>query len=125
MVSGFQALRNELSCHLFARVPGYSPAPDTQTDIARIFEIWQECLDRSGGPFLFGDFGIADAMYYPVLTRFRTYDIALPDTIEKYGTALESAPAVRQLIEIARTAPATPVYDEYIRSLGGDPDTAL
>lgn len=125
MVSGFSALRNELSCHLFARVTNFTPAPETQTDIARIFELWHECLAHSGGPFLFGTFTIADAMYFPVLTRFSTYNVRLPDSLRDYAVALESAPAVKKLMSVARQAPATPVYDEYIRQLGGDPDSGL
>ena len=125
MVSGFSALRDELSCHLFARVPEFTPAPDTQADIVRVFDIWHECLEHSGGPYLFGPFGIADAMYFPVLSRFRTYRIELPHSLSGYARTLESTPAVRKLFDKARSAPPTPIYDEYIRSLGGDPAAAL
>jgi glutathione S-transferase len=74
---------------------------------------------------LFGRFGIADAMYYPVRARFRTYDVAIPDALTSYVTALDALPAVRALEGVARQAPSIPVYDEYIRSLGGQPDAAL
>jgi glutathione S-transferase len=122
MLSGFADMRNELSCHLFARVPAFTPNAETQADISRVFELWKECLDRSGGPFLFGRFSIADAMYYPVLSRFRTYQIPLAGAVEDYAHALEALPAVQQLNVVASSAPATPVYDSYIRELGGDPD---
>ena len=61
-----------------------------------MFEIWTECLERSGGPYLFGEhFGIPDAMYFPVLTRFRTYGIELPTTrLQAYAEAMESTPVV-------------------------------
>ena len=78
MVSGFSAMRNELSCHLFGRVPSFKPTAAARADIERVFEIWSEKLEQSGGPFLFGRFSIADAMYFPVLTRFRTYGVELP-----------------------------------------------
>ena len=81
MVSGFTAMRNEMSCHLFGRVPSFKPTEAAVADIERVFEIWHEKLDASGGPFLFGRFSIADAMYFPVLTRFRTYGIKLPSTL--------------------------------------------
>jgi glutathione S-transferase len=110
---------------LFARVPAFTPNAGTQADISRVFELWKECLDRSGGPFLFGRFSIADAMYYPVLSRFRTYRIPLADAVEDYAHALEALPAVQQLNVVASRAPATPVYDDYIRKLGGNPDTEL
>lgn len=124
MLSGFQDMRRELSCHLFGRVPTFVPGDAARADIERVFEIWREKLDRSGGPFLFGRFGIADAMFFPVLTRFRTYGVTLPSTLEKYANALDSLPAVRALLEVARTAPRIPVYDAYVRRLGGDPDGA-
>ena len=128
MVSGFQNLRSECPCALFARVPSsFRPAPATAKDIERVFEIWSECLSRSGGPFLFGaHFGIVDAMYYPVLTRFRTYCIDLPGgPIETYAKAMESSPTVMKLVEIARKEPSIPTYDDYIRKLGGDPEKEL
>ena len=101
MVGGFTALRGELARHLFGRVPEFTPNTQTRSDIARIFELWHECLARSGGPFLFGRFSIADAMYFPVLTRFRTYGIVLEGAISHYAKAVEQLPAVRQLVDVA------------------------
>jgi glutathione S-transferase len=125
MVSGFSAMRNELSCHLFGRVPSFNPSEAARADIERVFEIWHEKLEASGGPFLFGRFSIADAMYFPVLTRFRTYSVELPRSLASYVEALEAHPAVRALIAVAATAPRIPVYDDYLRRFGGDPDAGL
>jgi glutathione S-transferase len=125
MVSGFTSLRTEMFCHLFGRVPRFSPSPAAKADVERVYEIWRECLGRAGGPFLFGRFGIADAMFYPVLTRFRTYGVPLPEDLNGYAASLEGQPAVRALVEVARTAPHIPVYDEHLMRLGGDPDAAL
>ena len=125
MVSGFSSMRNELWCHLFGRVPSFSPSEAARSDIERVLEIWKEKLEASGGPFLFGRFSIADAMYFPVLTRFRTYGVELPGSLERYGEAMEAHPAVRALLAIASTAPHIPVYDDYLRRFGGDPDGAL
>jgi glutathione S-transferase len=125
MAAGFPNLRSNLSCHVFARVPGFTPNAATQAEIDRVFELWSECLARSGGPFLFGGFGIADAMYFPVLTRFRTYGIALPSELVEYAAALETQPAVTAWREAAIGAPRIPQYDRYIRELGGDPDGGL
>jgi glutathione S-transferase len=125
MASGFSQLRTQMSCHLFGRVPSFAPNPATRREIARVFEIWSEALDRSGGPFLFGAFGIADAMYFPVRTRFRTYDVAIPGNLGPYVRALDALPAVRALEEAARGAPPVAAYDEYLRSLGGNPVAAL
>jgi len=121
MVGGFASMRNQLSCHLFGRVPGFEPSAETQTDIDRVFELWSACLERSGGPFLFGRFSIADAMYFPVLTRLRTYDISLAAGLDSYAQALDNLPAVQKLIDVARTEPRTVIYDDYVRALGGDP----
>jgi glutathione S-transferase len=125
MTSGFAHLRTHLSCHVFGRVPRFAPDSATRREIARVFEIWSEALERSGGPFLFGPFGIADAMYFPVRTRFRTYGISIPEKLDPYVRALDALPATCALEQVARTAPAIPVYDEYLRSLGGDPVAAL
>ena len=125
MVSGFSAMRNELSCHLFGRVPSFKPSEAARADIERVFEIWSEKLEASGGPFLFGRFTIADAMYFPVLTRFRTYRVEVPRSLASYTDALDTQPAVRALIAVAATAPRIPVYDDYLRRFGGDPDAGL
>ena len=125
MVSNFSGMRSELSCHLFARVPRFKPSERAARDIARVREIWTECLNRSGGPFLFGHVTLADFFYYPVLTRFRTYGIGLEGALEAYALKLEALPAVRALVEAARGDPPIPVYDDYVVKLGGDPVAKL
>lgn len=120
LVGGFLPMRAELACHLFARVPDLVPSDAAIANINRVFEIWRECLESSGGPFLFAHVSIADYFYFPVLTRFRTYGIEIPERLAAYTAELEALPAVRALIDTARSAPQTPVYDDYIRKLGGD-----
>jgi glutathione S-transferase len=124
MMSGFQNLRNNMPCHVFARIPNCPRDAATEVDIARVFEIWNGALDASGGPFLFGEFGVPDCMYFPVLTRFRTYDVELPDALEAYAERAESYPAVERWRRVAATAPATAIYDDMIRARGGDPGAA-
>jgi glutathione S-transferase len=125
MVSNFSGMRNEMSCHLFGRVPGFKPSERAGRDIARVREIWDECLRRSGGPFLFGAPTLADFFYFPVLTRFRTYGVDLDGRLGTYAAALEALPAVRALVDKARGDPPIAVYDDYLRQLGGDPRAAL
>ncbi|MEZ4428062.1 MAG: glutathione S-transferase [Nannocystaceae bacterium] len=125
MATGFPHLRRTMSCHLFARVPGFHPEEGARVEIARIFELWSGCLERSGGPFLFGAFGVVDCMYFPVITRFATYGVTLPPALARYADAVYELPAVRDLVALARTSPAVEAYDAYVRSLGGDPVAAL
>lgn len=80
MHSGFFSLRSALPMNLKGHYPGYKVWSRAQGDIQRVLTIWQECLATYGGPWLFGQQrSMADAMYAPVVTRFRTYDVAVPD----------------------------------------------
>jgi glutathione S-transferase len=89
MHSSFAALRTHMSMDIRARLPEAGALAqqreDVAQDIGRIQEIWRECLARSGGPFLFGVFSIADAFFAPVITRFVTYAVALPAPLAKYA----------------------------------------
>ena len=71
MHSGFPHLRREMSMDVVARHPDTKPSAEAEADIARVQEIWEQ----SDGPFLFGAFSIADAMFAPVVWRFRTYGV--------------------------------------------------
>ena len=79
MHSGFTSLRGECPMALedAPRVVAISEA--TQRDVRKIVERWNQLLKRSGGPFLLGDWSIADAFYTPVASRFRTYGVHLSD----------------------------------------------
>lgn len=125
MASGFGAVRGSMSCHLFGSVPKFTPSPEARAQLDRLFEIWDTCLQRSGGPYLFGEFSIVDCMYFPMLTRLVTYAVELDETAKAYGDTLLENRAVAELIAVARTAPAIPAYDAYLESLGGDPVARL
>ncbi len=79
MHAGFHALRSEFPMDYHARIGGRVPSMQARVDIARIVTIWRETKRTHGdtGPFLFGSFTIADAMFAPVVTRFQTYQIDL------------------------------------------------
>ena len=66
-------------------------------DVARIEQLWHDCLHKfgKGGPFLFGGFGIADAMYAPVVTRFDTFDVPVSSETRDYMAAVMDTPAFR------------------------------
>jgi glutathione S-transferase len=97
MHSGFGALRSAMWMNIRASFPGKGRTPDTQSDIARICEIWEDCLEHSDSrAFLFGDFSIADAFYAPVVMRFRTYGVWLPPVLQAYVDRVVAHPAVAQ-----------------------------
>ena len=102
MHSGFAALRNRLPMNIRARIPGLELSCEVQSDIHRISKSWTEALKESGGPFLWGSYSIADAIYAPVILRFRTYMIQPANpTVVKYIQTMIDTPAVRELIVVA------------------------
>jgi len=103
MHSGFTALRSALPVNLHASRPNFPLWSGVRADIARITEIWRECLATHGGPFLFGARQtMADAMFAPVCTRFTTYDVALDTVSERYRAHLMALPDMRDWIAEAQ-----------------------
>jgi glutathione S-transferase len=96
MHSGFAALRNECGMNLHRPVGAIALSDDAHANVARIQQIWSDCHRRYGGPFLFGSFGAADAMYAPVVHRFRTYAIEVAADARHYYDAMLSLPAFQQ-----------------------------
>ena len=98
MHSGFMALRNECGMNLHRPVRAVALSADARANIARVQEIWQECRDRYGaaGPFLFGRFGAADAMFAPVVHRFRGYAIEVTSQIRAYMETMMALPAFQE-----------------------------
>ncbi len=107
MHSGFQALRSHLPMNVRSSFPGRGVTPDAQADINRVMAIWRDCRKRFGadGGFLFGRFTIADAMYAPVVTRFRTYRIELEREADAYCETIMALPAMQEWIAAARNEP--------------------
>ncbi|MSP43642.1 MAG: glutathione S-transferase family protein [Alphaproteobacteria bacterium] len=99
MHSGFQALRTHLPTDILGRFPGKGlDGEGVALDIARIQEIWQDARTRfgAGGPFLFGAFGIADAMYAPVISRFLTYNVTCPPECRDYMENVWNMPVLQE-----------------------------
>ena len=108
MHSGFAPLREHMSMNVRKRYPGKGRTPEVEKDIARINEIWGDAT----GPFLFGEFTAADAMYAPVVLRFRTYGVEGPN--RRYMDAMLSLPAMHEWIEAAEREPESiPELDLY------------
>ena len=98
MHSGFAALRNECGMNLHRPVGAIALSADARANIERIQQIWTECRERYGkiGPFLFGAFGGADAMFAPVVHRFRTYAIEVAPEVQAYMDTMMSLPAFQE-----------------------------
>jgi glutathione S-transferase len=101
MHSSFGALRRECGMNLHRPVRAKQLSEDAKADIARIQQMWTDCRSRhsAGGPFLFGAFGAADAMYAPVVHRLRTYAIPVTSPVSEYMETMQALPAFRQWTE--------------------------
>jgi len=115
MHAGFTALREELPFNCRTRRSGVMPSHVAQAEIGRIVALWKTCrqtVHGEEGPWLFGCFTCADAMFAPVALRFHTYGVALPETAQAYvATVLDDA-ATRAWIEAARQETAVIPEDE-------------
>ncbi len=118
MHSGFAALRTNMTMNCRGFFPGLGRTVEVAADIERIQRIWTDCRERFilAGPYLFGTFTIADAMYAPVVLRFKTYAVQLSPVAQQYASTVLALPALQEWIEAARAEseiipafePATP-----------------
>lgn len=95
MHSGFADLRHYLSFNAKKHLPNFDSSKAAM-DIERIKEIWSASLQKFRAPFLCGDFSIADAMYAPVVGRFKTYDVKLEPHLQAYADRILTLPAVKE-----------------------------
>ncbi|MCD1620531.1 glutathione S-transferase family protein [Salipiger marinus] len=106
MHSGFYNLRSALPMNLRARHDRFRIFSGARPDVERVKAIWHDCLDRFGGPFLFGARpSVADAMYAPVCTRFRTYAVPLDPALQAYADTILTWPP---MLDWTRAALAEP-----------------
>jgi glutathione S-transferase len=105
MHSGFSSLRAALPMNLKTHIPNHKIWTKALADIERITAIWHECLETYGGPFLFGEIGMADAMYAPVATRFTTYDVKLDPVCAAYRDRIMALPQMAEWIAAAQLEP--------------------
>jgi glutathione S-transferase len=103
---GFQNLRSALPMNIKRRHAGFKLWSGVEPDIERVTEIWRECLRCYGGPWLFGARPtMADAMYAPECTRFRTYRVTLDARCERYIDTVLDCGEVRDWVERANSEP--------------------
>ena len=106
--------------------PGFTAGPDTLNDLARIDALWTQAREVFGthsdvaheGPFLFGAFGAADAMYAPVVTRIRTYGLPMSDVALAYCEAVAAHPWMVEWTDAAKAE--TYPFARYLKP-GGVP----
>ncbi len=107
MHSGFAALRRDMPMDVVATKTGQGHTAEALADARRVMTIWRDALALSKGPFLFGAFTIADAMFAPVTTRFTTYGVDLDATCRAYCEAIAALPA----------------FTDWKRDAAAEPDT--
>lgn len=106
MHSGFAALRSALPMNLKASYDGFRIWTRAQADIDRIAVIWRECINTYGGPYLFGrNACMADAMFAPVVTRFRTYGVELDAVCGSYCDTVMALEPVQEWVAAALAEP--------------------
>jgi glutathione S-transferase len=106
MHGGFFSLRDELPMNCRRKISSLKVTNNTQADINRIIELWQQCLSKNSNTtkstFLFGDFSIADAYYMPIVARFNSYQIEVPTLVRRYMDTMLALPAYQQWYEAAK-----------------------
>ncbi len=101
MHAGFHDLRRACTMNMWLPPRARPQSAEVIANVHRINTIWHDCLVRYGGPFLFGSFGAADAMYAPVVSRFRTYGILVSPKCHAYMDAVMALPAWREWYDAA------------------------
>ena len=114
MHAGFVPLRRHCPMNMWRPVKPRELPPDVVTNVRRIDAMWTECRARYGktGPFLFGTFGAADAMYAPVVSRFHTYAVEVGAASRAYMAAVMALPAWQEWQAAALKEPWVLAEDE-------------
>lgn len=123
MHAGFANLRRAMPMNLKFRLKGKQPDPVVQREIDRIIEIWTEARRNFAtpeGPYLFGPFSIADAMYAPIVWRFDIYNVELPPLAADYRDAMLNHPAMREWhADALDETEAHANFDDIAKEYGG------
>lgn len=112
MHSGFPTLRKQCPMDIRSEQPTPDLTDALMADIARVDRIWTETRESFGesGPFLFGDWSAADAVYAPVVTRFKTYNLPRSDRAQAYMDAVMAHPLMVKMAEEAEAEPWVITY---------------
>ena len=114
MHSGFTAMRRELPMNCRKRAHDHIMSADAARDVARVKDIWRNARGQhaQAGAFLFGEFGIVDAMYAPVALRFISYGVPLEPIQSAYVDAIVALPALQHWLADAATEQLSPAHEQ-------------
>jgi glutathione S-transferase len=112
MHAGFRALREAAPMNMRRPVKPLALTPQVRNDVARIESIFDSCLRKSRGPFLFGEFTNADAMFAPVVNRMEKYALSAHPAVRRYSQAMKSLPAWMKWEKAALAETAVVPQDE-------------
>jgi glutathione S-transferase len=121
--SGLKALRARLPMNCELHLPLCALDLETRRDVARVCDIWADCAhfaNGGGGPFLFGAFSAVDAFFAPVVQRFATYEIGLPEAARRYVATIQGLPAMKEWLAAARAEDDFCQFEEPYRDHRGD-----
>ena len=121
MHSGFVALRQHCGQNLEAELSEVgqrllAEQPGVRADLARLEQMWGEALAAHGGPFLFGEFGIVDAYFAPVVGRLRSYGLPVSAAVQRYADAVWHSPGVAEFVRQARAEHDFLAFEEPYRN---------
>lgn len=123
MHAGFSSLRNLAPVNLKASYPNRIDLDAVAGDLKRVEHLWGDLLQKSGGPYLFEQFSAADAMFAPLASRIRTYELPTSDVAAEYVEAIYALPAFQQLLAEARKETWVVQRDEIDYAQGLKPVT--
>ena len=121
MHAGFPSLRTHCTMNIEASLPQVgqrllAEQAGVRLDLERIVQMWTSQLDASGGPFLFGEFGTADAFYAPVCSRIRTYDLPVTTAVTAYVERVWTSPGVAAWVREALAEQQFLAFEEPYRT---------
>jgi glutathione S-transferase len=124
MHSGFSSLRSHCPQNIEASLPAVGERllqeqPGVRSDLERVQDLWSDALQTSGGPFLFGAFGIADAFFAPVAGRIRTYGLPVSDAARGYIARVFASPGVAAWVHDALAEREFLQFEEPYRTSRG------
>jgi len=112
MSAGFRPLRNECPMNFARNLRGIHVSDGVRANVRRIEQMWDQCLSASGGPFLFGEFSNADAMYAPVVNRLEIYELSSHPVVKAYTAAMQGLPAWQEWEAAGKAEPWIVPEDE-------------